>query len=283
MRRGLAFIGLLLAAALPLACGGAEVSPEAAVAEAATKTSGAGSSRVAFEGSVGGGGLPQAFAFTGEGAVDYESRQARLSYDMSEVMPGGGELELLMDWPVMYMRFPEAVASELPEGKSWVKFDLGAVGANLGIDLDQLMQLNQGDPSQVLTYLRGVTEGVEELGEEKVRGVTTTHYRALVDVRKSAEQAAGSLDAETRRALQESVDRLVELTGTKVMPMDVWIDEEGLARRISMSFDMNVPEATEKMRMEMSMEFFDFGTAVDVNPPPADEVLDLNELVGSGA
>lgn len=282
MRRGLIALFLLLAA-LPLACGGGEqLSPEAAVAEAATKTTEAGSSRVAFEGSVSGGGLPQTFQFTGEGVVDYRSKQVRLTYDMSEVLPGDGRLELVMDGTVMYMKFPQAISSELPGGKAWIKADLQAMGEELGVDLGAFMQLNQGDPAQMLAYLRGASDDVEELGEEDVRGAATTHYRAQINLRKSVEETAGPLDDETRRTLRESVDRLVEITGVEVIPMDVWIDGEGLARRLAMEFDMKLPEATEKMHMEMSIDFFDFGVEVDVEPPPADEVLDITELATEG-
>jgi hypothetical protein len=282
MRRGL-LIALLLAATLPLACGGDEVSPETAVAEAATKTADTGSSRIAFEASLSGGGLPQAFEFTGEGEVDYRSRQARLTYDMSDFVSGGGQFDLIMDGAVMYMRFPRELGAKLPEGKAWVKVDLGKVGRELGIDIDELMQLNQGDPAQVLSYLRGASEGVDEVGEEEVRGVETTHYRARVDLRKSVELSTETLDPVTRAALRESVDRLIEMTGTETIPIDVWIDEEGLARRMAMAFDMRVPEATGKTHMEMSFELFDFGTAVDVEPPPAGDVIDLQQLIATGA
>jgi hypothetical protein len=35
--------------------------------------------------------------------------------------------------------------------------------------------------------------------------------------------------------------------------------------------------------MELTMEFFDFGVDVDVEPPPSDEVIDIQELIGAGS
>ena len=40
---------------------------------------------------------------------------------------------------------------------------------------------SQADPSQALEYLQGATD-VQAVGDEDVRGVPTTHYKAVVDL-----------------------------------------------------------------------------------------------------
>jgi hypothetical protein len=274
MRRTAAL--LLLLAALPLACGGESLSPQAAVAQAATKYEEAGSSRVSMSATM--TGVPGGpFTFAGEGEFDRE--RARMTLDMSELAEatGGafaGELEMILDDLVMYMKFPEAITEQLPGGKSWVRIDLRQAGKELGIDLEELMQVQQSDPSQSLQYLRGASDDFEEVGEEEVRGVETTHYRGTIDLHKAVEQ----LPEDARG----SFERAIDLIGTDELPLDVWIDDDGMARR--MKYDQPLPSAGgEEGAMELTMEFFDFGVDVDVEPPPSDEVIDIKELIGAGS
>ena len=126
MRRALIFIPLL-ALALAAACGGDEVSPGSAVADAATKTQQAGSSRMAFTAVMSGGGLPQTFEIQGQGEFDFEARKGRLTYDLGKLLGGDGrELEVVLDGLVLYMKWP--TEGTLPEGKSWYRTDLAEVG-----------------------------------------------------------------------------------------------------------------------------------------------------------
>ena len=274
-RRTLALLTLALAA-LPLACGGESLSPQAAVAQAATKYEEAGSSRVSMSATT--TGVPGGpFTFTAEGEFDRE--RGRMTMDMSELgeATGGafaGELEMILDDLVMYMKFPEAITEQLPGGKSWVRIDLREAGKEFGIDLEELLQVQQGDPSQSLQYLRGASDDFEEVGEEEVRGVETTHYRGTIDLHKAVEQ----LPQDAR----ESFERAIDLIGTDELPLDVWIDDDGMARR--MKYEQPLPSAGgEKGAMELTMEFFDFGVDVDVEPPPSDEVIDIKELIGAGS
>jgi hypothetical protein len=274
-KRTLALFTLALAA-LPLACGGESLSPQAAVAQAATKYEEAGSSRVSMSATT--TGVPGGpFTFTAEGEFDRE--RGRMTMDMSELgeATGGafaGELEMILDDLVMYMKFPEAITEQLPGGKSWVRIDLREAGKELGIDLEELMQVQQSDPSQSLQYLRGASDDFEEVGEEEVRGVETTHYRGTIDLHKAVEQ----LPEDARG----SFERAIDLIGTDELPLDVWIDDDGMARR--MKYDQPLPSAGgEEGAMELTMEFFDFGVDVDVEPPPSDEVIDIKELIGAGS
>jgi hypothetical protein len=279
MRR---FLLLPLVALLAAAgCGGDDVSPEAAVAEAATKTADAGSSRVSFQAGISGSALPERIEFGGEGEFDYETQTGRLSYDMSDLIPGAGsgKVEMIQQGLVIYMKFPAGTQAQLPGGKQWLKIDLAALGDETGIDLGQLSQLNQGDPSQMLRYLRGASGGVEEIGEEEVRGTATTHYRAEVDIDKAIEQSLDEVPAEARAAVRESARRLREMIGAKTIPVDVWIDQEGLTRKMQLAYEMEVPGQSGELHMEMTMEFFDFGVEVDAKPPSADTVVDIQALI----
>jgi hypothetical protein len=283
VRRMLALLLLASAAAIPAAgCGDEELSPEAAVAEAATKTEETGSSRLSFTAEISGAGMPSPLKFGGEGEFDYEARQGRFTYELGELFGGGeGNFEVILDGLVMYMKFPPDMNVPVPGGKEWFKIDLAEVGKQSGIDFAALSQLNQGDPSQMLLYLRGASQEIEEMGEEEIRGEETTHYRARVDLEKAVEQSIGRVPEEMRESVRKTVDRLVEQIGARTIPVEVWIDGDGRARRMSMEFDMKIPAQSAKLHMSMTMDLFDFGVDVSAEPPPEGETVDLLELVGT--
>jgi hypothetical protein len=264
-------------AALGLAgCGSEEVaeavSPQAAVAEAATKTADAGSARFSFTGTVNGvAGGPVTVGGEGE----YTGRQARLTFDMSDLGAAtggafGGEMELVMDGLVINMKLPSQITSALPGGKEWIRFDLAAAGEELGVDFEELMRLQQTDPAQALKYLLGASDDFERVGSQQVRGVETTHYRGTVDLRKALEQIPADSGDE--------LERVLELVGDPKMPFEVWIDDDGLARRMKYEQPLPAGQGGEDATMALTMEMYDFGADVDVEPPPDDEVIDLQEL-----
>jgi hypothetical protein len=179
----------------------------------------------------------------------------------------GGQMEMVFDELVFYMKFPEAIAQGMPGGKEWIKFDLAELGEQEGFDLQQMMQLSGTDPSQSLDLLRAAGTDFREVGAEDVRGVATTHYEGTVDLEKVAEQVP--------EEARESYRTLMELSGQREIPVEVWIDEEGLTRRIR--YEQKLADGTT---MDLTQEYFDFGTEVDVEPPPDSEVLDFTDLMG---
>jgi hypothetical protein len=59
------------------------------------------------------------------------------------------------------------------------------------------------------------------------------------------------------------------------MLVDVWIDSQGLMRRMRM--DMSF--AGQKMSVEIDLD--QYGVAVDVAAPPADQVTDMGSVLGT--
>jgi hypothetical protein len=144
--------------------------------------------------------------------------------------------------------------------------DLAKLGKQAGFDFQQLMQTQQADPSQGLQYLEGLTD-VQAVGAEDIGGVPTTHYKGVVDL--------NSLESK-RPELKPSLDKLMEQTGISRIPMEAWIDDEGFVRQIEESFD------AAGTTTSMTIQLHDFGTNVDVSPPPDDQTLDLAQLLGQG-
>ena len=268
-------IGAMGVAAVLGACGGGSPSPLAVVSRAPAQTTAAKTSKVSVTVHMAGvTGLPAGgVSIGGEGAFDYGAGQGTLTLDLPAV--GGvniGRVDAVFAAGVVYEKLPSQFAAELG-GKPWVKLDLRSVGA----DVSQLGQA-QSDPTAGLNYLRGVTGAVTKVGDEKVRGTDTTHYRATVDLAR----AAAATPEPGRTALQ----KLVGLFTVKTFPVEVWIDGDNRVRRLTFTFDLSsvhVPNARTQPTgtMTMTMELFDFGTPVSVTLPPADQVTDLSALIGN--
>jgi hypothetical protein len=271
----IALTGLLV---LLVACGGQ--LPGESVAAAAERAREAGSTRVALTVET---QLPNgAMTMSGEGAFDLEADRGTMtmtssgSGEAAQVSDAMGTTEMVYEGFVVYMRMP-LFERVLPPGKSWVRMDMQALGKEAGFDFQQLTQIGQNNPTQGLDYLKGVA-GVEEVGSEDVRGTSTTHYSGTLDFEKLAQ------DLPADQA--EAVRKVSELSGIQEAPIDVWIDDEGLPRRIRYSFSN--PGATTASQalggMTMTMEFFDYGTDVSVEIPPAETTIDIQSLIpGAGS
>ncbi|OFW72629.1 MAG: hypothetical protein A2Y55_11005 [Actinobacteria bacterium RBG_16_68_12] len=275
MRNAALLVASLLLVPVVLAgCGGGDAIALDPVAEAATKTRDVDSMRISMTGTM---TLPDApgevVRFSATGAADNRAGRSSLRMTMSPLsgMPELGEFEAVMDGLVMYMRMPF-----LEDEKPWLKFDLRSAGRDLGIDLESLLELGrQNDPLQTLDYLRAAGS-VEELGREKVRGVDTTHYRSEIDYARYADLVEHE-NPEAARAIRA----LLEQTGgALVVPMEIWIDEEGLVRRQALELELAIPSGagSAPTRMTQTMEFYDFDAPVDIRVPPPDEVANPDEL-----
>jgi hypothetical protein len=235
--------------------------PSDAVALAASKTNDAGTFKADLSGTVETAG--QSVDMSGAGEFDANEKHGSMSMTMSVA---GQELHIQAVYalPVMYMRFPEGLLPGLPAGKPWVKIDLQELGQQAGVDFQQLMQSQQADPSQGLQYLQDLTD-VQTVGDEDISGVQTTHYRGVVDLVSLADK---------HPELKSSIDQLVQQAGISRIPMEVWIDEDNFVRQLKESFNAAGADTT------MTMRLHDFGTSVDVSPPPTEQTVDLAQLLG---
>lgn len=279
MKRGLLLLPLLaltIAAACGGGGGGGGLSPQAVVSDAATKSEDAGSSRVDLELTMS-GFAPRELTIEGEGVQDSEEQLARFTFDLSEItaLTGGGvdlsEIDMVMAGPTLYMRLPFLETAGL---KPWVEIDLQKFGKEEGIDLPALQQLGQADPALTFAFLRASGDDTEEVGEDEVRGVKTTHYRTTVDLDRVAEEGS----AEQRAAIQA----LKEDTGLEEVPVNAWIDDDGLARRIDFDYRDVELQPGRRGDMRLRMEFYDYGADVNVERPPSDEVMSFEELLQQG-
>ena len=267
-------VAAIAAIALLLFGGGKDTVPLSTVAKAAEATNTAGGFKVTVDGGITAGSRKVPLKAHGE--LDEKGQRGHLIFDAAGVPGVGGgagpQIEQIIDGKVTYMKMP-TLTRQLGGDKPWIRLDYAALGKELGIDISTLQQGNN-DPRKMLAQLKAVSGEVEKLGSEKVRGVDTTHYKAKIDIRKTPD----ALPPEQREAARSSVERLVDITGSSSYPVEVWIDGKDLVRRMFLEYSFDVPSQEDKANFKMTMELYDFGTQVEVTPPPADQVADFREL-----
>ncbi len=287
---------LLAAAALSLALAGAgcdgngdgetgvrKVEASNPVATAAAKTLEAGSARVFYDALFEGAAQGQ-FAYTAEGEVDYDAFRAHLVYDLTSLPQTGSErAEVSIDGPEVYVRFPGGSSNvELPAGKEWVRISPPAEAATgqaepLPPELDAVRQ----DPALFLRYLvSGAKDVLKEQGTEDVRGVTANIYTALLDLDRVLERGVEDLgaDEEQRTRARRVAEGIKTQLGDTPIPVTVNVDEEGLVRRVLMTFDRQTGPRGQFVSALTTTDYVDFGAAVEIEPPPAERVVDSADL-----
>lgn len=214
----------------------------------------------------------RSFAVSGEGDFSDDPPQARVTY-LYEGLPGFGRdltMEMILDGSTMYMRTP-LLRRSMGITTPWVSMNLD----ELVPGFSELAALSQGqnDPTASLTYLQGITDA-EEVGSEVVAGIETTHYRGSLDMGR----AYRNLPADTEAALEQAIAQAKRVFGDEPMPVDVWIDDEGLLRR--MSFTLRADGLAKRaFGLEMSIEIPEYGVDVDLSIPPKQDVTDLGRFV----
>jgi len=273
MRKLLA--SLAVSSVLLAACaeGPAPVNPRDAVLNAMRAVYEAGTLHEELEMSIDAAG--ESFSFSGEADVDNEAKRIDMTMDMGML---GGEMQILMDGGVVYMRSP----AFQDVGTAWVSLDPSkmdpATAARFGG-----FGTGTTDPSTYIGLFAGVFD-VKASGEQELDGVATTHYVGTIDLKKVLEGfsdvVGDDVDAATREQLEMVVEQFGSLGIAEKIPFEIWIDEEGLPRRqrITMDFGRLVPGA-EEARMEMTVDFSDFGKPVDIEIPRPSEVTDMTDTL----
>lgn len=273
MRRVLIAVQLVALAVGLTACGGDALSLDP-VASAATKTAASGSSRVAFTIAVKVAG--ESIDMTGSGAFDYRDPRGSVTYRMQIPELGDISMDMRMLGTKMYMRMPEELAGKgLPDGKEWLGLDLRKSLGQAG--LGSLDFAQQQDPAQMLRFLRAASAGVKEAGTATVRGVETTRYVGRMDFRKALDVGLDGLgiSAAEREKARRGMKLMLDQIGSENIPFEVFVDADGLLRRMTM--DITTEVEAQRLAMAMQMDYFDFGVDVDVQAPPAQSVFDITD------
>jgi hypothetical protein len=180
-----------------------------------------------------------------------------------------GQADIRLVDKAMYIGGNAQMAKEL-DGKSWMKFDLSALGANKELNAVGGAGQAQQNPAAESTFLTGAKD-VKKVGSEKVDGVETTHYKGTVTLSDLRASLKGE-DKATRELREKSIQQYEKLGLGKVM-MDMWIDGKNHTKQFRMQGD------TDKGPLDMTITFLDFNKPVTVMAPPAKDTVDLAEMM----
>ena len=203
---------------------------------------------------------------TFDGSFDFKNRVGDYSVDAASIgLQGSGKVRTLVTGGVLYLSLDTLEGgdpSSNPDlaGKKWLKLDPQAFGGQ--------GQVGQSNPSGGLDAVRGAKGDVNRVGSEKVRGTRTTRYQVAID----AEQAVNSAPEEQRAEARNSIGAL----GSRTIPADVWVDGKGRLRKVRLL----VAASSSNTKGSIAFEYFDLGARVNVEAPPASEVVDFQELLG---
>ncbi len=275
MRRVLLSLQLVALAVGLTACGGDALALDPA-ASAATKTVESGSSRVEFAISMEMAG--ESMDMTGSGAFDYRKPRGEVTYRMQVPVLGELSMDMRMLGTKLYLRLPEGIVGDaMTGGKPWTMMDLSKSLEQVRIGGLDFMQ--QQDPAQTLQYLRAASVDVKETGTADVRGVETTRYAGRLEFRKALDEGVDKLElpAAERQKARQAMKRMLDELGSDSVPFEVFVDKDGLLRRMTM--DMKLTVEGDQVSMSMRTDYFDFGVDVDVEAPPARDVTDATDLL----
>ena len=203
-------------------------------------------------------------SFGGDGAFDTEAGRTALTLDLGGVDELLDEpVEIVVDGHVTYLRLP--MLAPLIGDAGWLSAsaaDLGQVGGALGLPGGGT------DPTQILETLRGAGDA-HEVGPQVIRGVPTTRYDAKIDFEDALDGAPPGQRDRIEAQLDDLGATLDEL------PVSVWIDADGLARR----FQIELGGAGGQLTMVV--ELFDYGEPVHIVVPSPADVTPFSEVLGS--
>lgn len=274
----IAMLFVLAAAACGSSGSAAAPTPLHVVLTASTTTLHAKTARVVFSESVRSkstSGSNESTTVTGSGLVDLSNQ----GFELTINAPSGGSQVVLETGGVVFTQVPPASRSEVPGGKPWVSIDLNQVDeAKLGRSFSQLASVDSDSPAEALSNLAGVSDRVTRGRSSTIDGTATTEYVATVDLSKEAAKVGAKEGARARQAIVNEAQAL----GTHVLPVQVWVQSDGLVKRVSEQTPIPAASAGATNgtgTATITMTFSDFGTPAPLVPPPSSEVADITAQV----
>lgn len=277
MRRSLALLSAVLLAGAVAACGPVDTKPSAqsrptaptstASATPATPETGKAlfasmaqqmaakkTAKATFDAGVAGQQV------TGTGAFRFGTDFAAT---LTMATPGQGDISVVLLPGTFYLKLPKDAG--LPAGKSWVKISKGDSGPLAQSLAPALEQMSSGfDPKDSLRYLEAASS-IKSAGTETLDGVQTTKYVTTVDVARLVAAAQGT----QKQQYQAMLD-----AGQKTLTATTWVGADQLPRKFSTTIDSPQGPVTA------SGTYSDWGAPVDIQEPPAAQVVAATELRG---
>jgi hypothetical protein len=276
------------------ACGSGSTPPLDArgIAQAADATARVSSARTGFVMEL---TLPdgEIVSVTGTGDYDTRAKKYSASFDLSALgslldsllpydTPASKLLENAKLWKLdavqngleLYLRYPILEKSRgWPKGKSWVRIDYRNQGLKRRT-LQRIERYGASEPRGMLPCLEALVGKVERVGKEHLPGASVVHYQATIDVQKYRR-----LERHTSALARTSTPSvLLSQAHVRRVPVDVWIDGDGLVREFQLTFPSKNPDTQGPVQASIRFELYDFGSKVAIPVPPEKAVVDSENV-----
>jgi hypothetical protein len=197
----------------------------------------------------------ETFSFTttsdSAGQAQEMTGQARFGdagVEMKASGTGAQAMEMILVDQAMYMR-----SAALGTGEKWLKIDLSDPNSLFG------MIGRATDPEVMFKAMESPKE-LELIGSEDVDGVETNHYRITMDP----------------TSYLEAMDFPAAMAGMlpKQLVTEMWVDADDLPRKFAQTVEVKAPGGGPATTGTTEGTYSDFGTDVDIEAPPADQVTE---------
>jgi hypothetical protein len=251
------------------------------VASAATLSSTASGYRMHLSMQISSSALVSPITAAGSGSFDTRDHAGSMSLAMnlgenSQAIQALGSnalrIDEILDGTSIYMRLPPSIATRFGAGKQWLKVNLGGASGLSPLGSNPA----SSDPSQMLQYLRAASDSVVAAGRERIDGISTTHYRAALDLARVPD----TVPASDRAAAQQALSALTKGLQLSTLPVDVWVDRHHRVRRLALTVAGTAANG-QTMDLGMTVDISHYGPQPRPTPPPASQVQDLRGLAGS--
>ncbi|MFD3871012.1 hypothetical protein [Streptomyces sp. NPDC058623] len=258
-------VGMAVTVAALGACGGggsgeiaagddarAPRDPAAAIRGAVDALAGAGSARArtAMEMATGGTRV----TIRGEGGVDFRKRMGQLLVMLPADVTGRAEHRPITELLVPGALYMKNRGAGVPDDK-WVRVDTTALSDG------NLVTGGATDPLTAVELLRAA-QGVTYVGEDEVAGTKVWHYQGTTDIGAAARSASPGV--------REALEAAAKGFGKDSVPFDVYLDEEGLLRKVRHRFTYVKNGVIDVSSTTM---LYGFGTPVTVALPASGDIF----------
>jgi hypothetical protein len=179
------------------------------------------------------------------------SGQARFSDDGMEMKAsstGAQAMEVILVGKAMYMK-----SAGLGTGDKWVKIDLSDPSSLFGM-------IGKATDPEVMFQAMESPKKLELVGTEDVDGVSTNHYRITMDPTRYLEAM------EFPAAMADMLP--------KELVTEMWVDGDDLPRKFAQTIEIPGSGGGAATSSTTEGTYFDYGTDVEIEAPPADEVTE---------
>ncbi|WP_024874840.1 hypothetical protein [Saccharomonospora piscinae] len=189
----------------------------------------------------------------GEGVYDGADTRMRMTMNMQ-----GMDIDMIFVDQTMYMQMPENMNPD--PSKPWIKVTEDASAA-MGQNFDQMTE--QNDPTKMLEQIEQAGGKITNTEQTQLDGQDVTHYTIEMDLSKASGMMGG--DAGAAASFPE---------GTMI-PMELYLTGDNLPVQIVMDMSSLSEQFGGTGNMKMVMKYSDWGTPVEVEAPPAEQVGEM--------